>query len=343
MFKKIYDNGGKYVLYFLLFNIGFLLFGLALKFAIPFVISLLISIWLYPLSKFISHKTKIKKEIVNIFCIILSIAIIIGSFILIGTGMLKETSDILGELSNINIGFIPNKIEDLKGYIEMIPSEVLNQVSSQLESLTTVLIGYVAIIGNWALKIVSLIPTGTINLIIIILSTYYLMKDHEVLATKFENFKIGNNELPKNLLKKANSIIINYIQSYSILLSITFIECMIVFSIFDIKYKFTLSILCVILDILPIVGSALIYIPIVMILLVQGKIVSAIWIMVLYIAFVVIRNVLEPKLLSKSLQIHPVLILMSIYIGLAVYGLLGIIYCIFLIAYFKLLREMEVI
>ncbi|MDV4150527.1 AI-2E family transporter [Clostridium sp. AL.422] len=343
MLKKLYYNGGNYVLYFLLFNIAFLLFWLSLKFAIPFVISLLLSIWLHPLANFISNKTKIKKELVNLLCIILSIFIVIGGLALIGTGMLKETSDIVGQLSEVNIGFIPDKIEQLKVYIEMMPSDIVDNINAQLQGLATSLIGYVAVLGNWVLKVASLIPTGTINLIIVVLSTYYLMRDHEVLATKFENFMIGKNELPRNLLKRANSIIINYIQSYSILLSITFIECMIVFSVFDIKYKFTLSILCVFLDILPIVGSAIIYIPIVIIFLIQGEIVSAIWIMILYIAFMVIRNILEPKLLSKSLEIHPVLILMSIYIGLAVYGILGIIYCIFLIAYFKLLKEMEVV
>lgn len=343
MLKKIYDNGGNYVLYFLIFNLIFALFGLSMKYAMPFLISLLLTIWLQPLAKFIHKKTKIKRGLINIFCIIISLCFIIGIFSLIGLGMIKETSTIIGELSSINFDFIIGQLDSLKVYIESISPDVLGQIAQYIQSFAGEIISYITVAGNWIIKIAGLVPTGIINTIIIILSTYYLMRDYDKLSERFENFKIGKSELPKKLLKRTNSIIVNYIQSYSILLSITFIECFIVFNIFDIKYLFTLSIICVLLDILPIIGTTLVYVPIAFVFLVQGKIVSALWILALYCLFVLIRNVMEPKLLSKSLEIHPVLILMSIYIGVSVNGIMGVIYCIFLIAYFKLLKEVDVI
>lgn len=343
MLKKFYDYGGKYIVFFLIFNVIFFLFSLSLTYAMPFVVSLLLAVWLKPATTYLYKKTKIHKSIINVFCISVSLIFIIAVFALIGLGVFNEISTILSELSYFNMDFFSNTASEIKGYIDSISPAIINQLTTYIQGFTGYLTTIVTVLGNWAVKVATLVPSGVINLIIIILSTYYLLRDYDVIAQKFDNFKIANSNLPQKLLKRTNSIIINYIQSYSILLTITFIECMVVFSVFDIKYVFTLSILCVILDILPIVGSAVIYLPISAIFLIQGKFISAIWIISLYSLFVIIRNIMEPKLLSKSLEIHPVLILMSIYIGVSIAGIMGVIYCIFLIAYFKLLDELNVI
>lgn len=343
MLKKLYEYGGKYIVFFLIFNVIFFLFSLSLTYAMPFVVSLLLTAWLKPVTNYIYNKTKIHKSIINIFCILFSLISIIAVFALIGIGVFKETSTILSELSYFNIDFLSTKASEIKVYIDSISPEIINQIIAYIQGFAGYLTTAVTILGNWAVKVVALVPSGVINLIIIVLSTYYLLRDYDIISKKIDNFKIANSDLPQKLLKRTNSIIINYIQSYSILLAITFIECIVVFSIFDIKYVFTLSILCVILDILPIIGSAVIYLPIAAIFLIQGKFISAIWIIALYSLFVVIRNIMEPKLLSKSLEIHPVLILMSIYIGVSIAGIMGVIYFIFLIAYFKLLEEVNAI
>ena len=343
MLKKFYDYGGKYIVFFLIFNVIFFLFSLSLTYAMPFVVSLLLAVWLKPATTYLYKKTKIHKSIINVFCISVSLIFIIAVFALIGLGVFNEISTILSELSYFNMDFFSNTASEIKGYIDSISPAIINQLTTYIQGFTGYLTTIVTVLGNWAVKVATLVPSGVINLIIIILSTYYLLRDYDVIAQKFDNFKIANSNLPQKLLKRTNSIIINYIQSYSILLTITFIECMVVFSVFDIKYVFTLSILCVILDILPIVGSAVIYLPISAIFLIHGKFISPVSFSSHYSLFVTIGNIMEPKLLSKSLEIHPVLILMSIYIGVSIAGIMGVIYCIFLIAYFKLLDELNVI
>lgn len=340
MLKKIYENGGNYFIFFAIFNVIFLLFGLSLKYATPFVISLLLTVWLRPLSRFIQKKTKIKPVFIDIGCILFSLVLIIGVCFLVGFGMFKELSSILNELSSFDIG---DKINITKEHINKLSPDILNSVLEYVKVFAGNLTGHLNTVGNWILKIAGFVPSGIIGLIIVILSTYYMMRDYDIIAEKFDNLKIGNSEVPKKMLKRTNSIIINYIQSYGILLSITFIECMTVFYIFDVKYLFSLSIICVVLDILPIVGSAIVYIPVAIVFVMEGKIITALWILILYSVFVIVRNIMEPKLLSKSLEIHPLLILMSIYIGVSLYGIMGVIYFILLIAYFKLLKEMDVV
>ena len=97
------------------------------------------------------------------------------------------------------------------------------------------------------------------------------------------------------------------------------------------------------LDILPIVGTAIVFFPIAIYYIITKNYIYATILIVSYILMLIIRNIMEPKLLSKTMKIHPVLILFSLYTGLKLGGITGIIYIIFFIAFFQILCECEII
>lgn len=345
MFKKFYENGGKYILFFLLFNLIFLLVSFGIKYAFPFLISVLLTIWLYPISKWIHKNTKINKNIINVFVVLTSLTIIGVVLVLVSIGVFNETANTLAQFKDfqLNTEWLSGQIESIKVLLNKISPDVLNSFTSQLEGLIATAISYLGLIANWLVKIATAIPAGIVVILMIILSTFFLLRDYDLLSEKFDSIKIGDSDVVKNLLKRAYDIVVNYIQSYGILLSITFIECVIIFTLFGINNVFTLSLICVALDILPIVGTAIIFIPMVLVLMLQNNFIGGLVLLILYIFMEVVRSIMEPKLLSKSLDIHPVAILMSIYIGLKLSGIIGIIYCIFLIAYFKILHEEKIL
>lgn len=345
MFKKFYENGGKYILFFLLFNLIFLLVSFGIKYAFPFLISVLLTIWLYPISKWIYKNTKINKNIINVFVVLTSLTIIGVVLVLVSIGVFNETANTLAQFKDFQLDteWLSGQIESIKVLLNKISPDVLNSFTSQLEGLIATAISYLGLIANWLVKIATAIPAGIVVILMIILSTFFLLKDYDLLSEKFDSIKIGDSDVVKNLLKRAYDIVVNYIQSYGILLSITFIECVIIFTLFGINNVFTLSLICVALDILPIVGTAIIFIPMVLVLMLQNNFIGGLVLLILYIFMEVVRSIMEPKLLSKSLDIHPVAILMSIYIGLKLSGIIGIIYCIFLIAYFKILHEEKIL
>ncbi|MGU8836273.1 AI-2E family transporter (plasmid) [Clostridium perfringens] len=345
MFKKFYENGGKYILFFLLFNLIFLLVSFGIKYAFPFLISVLLTIWLYPISKWIHKNTKINKNIINVFVVLTSLTIIGVVLVLVSIGVFNETANTLAQFKDFQLDteWLSGQIESIKVLLNKISPDVLNSFTSQLEGLIATAISYLGLIANWLVKIATAIPAGIVVILMIILSTFFLLRDYDLLSEKFDSIKIGDSDVVKNLLKRAYDIVVNYIQSYGILLSITFIECVIIFTLFGINNVFTLSLICVALDILPIVGTAIIFIPMVLVLMLQNNFIGGLVLLILYIFMEVVRSIMEPKLLSKSLDIHPVAILMSIYIGLKLSGIIGIIYCIFLIAYFKILHEEKIL
>jgi len=111
-----------------------------------------------------------------------------------------------------------------------------------------------------------------------------------------------------------------------------------------VKYAVILSIIAAIFDILPILGIGGIYIPLALIyMFIQKDYFTSFGILIWYIVVTVVRQILEPKIVSSSLGIHPVAVLASIFIGLKVNGLSGMFFCIFLVVFYKVLKSVEVL
>jgi len=63
---------------------------------------------------------------------------------------------------------------------------------------------------------------------------------------------------------------------------------------------------------------------------------------ILYILAVIIRQVIEPKIVSSSLGIYPLAIIIAIFIGLKAYGFIGMIFTVFLVVFYTVLQKVGV-
>lgn len=80
-----------------------------------------------------------------------------------------------------------------------------------------------------------------------------------------------------------------------------------------------------ILDALPFVGTGIVLIPLSIQQFFLGNYVRGIFCLLLYVACIFIRELLEPRLIGKRVGVSPVAILLSIYAGIKLFGLWGIV------------------
>ena len=109
-----------------------------------------------------------------------------------------------------------------------------------------------------------------------------------------------------------------------ILVLITTLEIVIGFIVLKIPNAFTLGVICGMLDFLPYVGTIIVFIPIIIYNIVMKNFLCVFGLTCLYILVQVVREILEVKFLGDKLNIHPLVILLAIYIGVKVFGILGI-------------------
>lgn len=113
-------------------------------------------------------------------------------------------------------------------------------------------------------------------------------------------------------------------KAYLLLFALTFAELFLGFLFLRADYPFLLALLAASLDILPVLGVGTVLVPWAIFAFLTGSTVRGVWILVLYAVITVIRQIVEPRLLGKSIGLHPILMLMAFYVGLSLFGVAGI-------------------
>ena len=96
------------------------------------------------------------------------------------------------------------------------------------------------------------------------------------------------------------------------------------FSGFNIQYPLLMALAIGFVDALPILGSGSFMIPWAIIEAINGDINLGIAIIVLLIVMSIVRQILEPKLVSKNIGVHPIFTLIAMYTGFKLIGIIGL-------------------
>ena len=138
-------------------------------------------------------------------------------------------------------------------------------------------------------------------------------------------------------------MLLNYFLASLLIIFITFCITLIGFLFLKIKYALVLSVICGLFDILPILGVANIYFPLAIIYIINKNYFAGIGLIILYAIVFIVRQIAEPKIMSSSLGLHPVAVLIAIFIGIEAAGLAGMLFCMFLIVFYNILKKVKVL
>ena len=98
--------------------------------------------------------------------------------------------------------------------------------------------------------------------------------------------------------------------------------------ILGIDYPLILGLMAMIAEIVPVIGPIVISIPAVFLAYAESP-VLALKIAVFYFVFYQIdAHYLLPKIMGKSIQLHPVLLILSLLIGAKLFGILGLLFAV---------------
>ena len=89
-------------------------------------------------------------------------------------------------------------------------------------------------------------------------------------------------------------------------------------------YAVILALVAAIVDFLPVLGLSATMIPIAIYLFINGQIWAGIGALIIFFVVTMIRRFIEPPILGNALRLHPMATLFSMIVGVAIYGLGGI-------------------
>ncbi|MFZ7134074.1 MAG: sporulation integral membrane protein YtvI [Eubacteriales bacterium] len=319
----------KFLIIFLGIILGVFIFFKSLNYIAPFLIAFILSVIMEPVIKFLVTKLKFPRSIASIIGVILILVILILIISFIVAKIVSEARDLFiilpGIFSNVYNDVI-NLSESSNKLISGLPSEVISFLSEFLGNIVT----YAGEIVNTVVKQIFntafLLPSMLIFFLITTISTYFMLSDKQ----KFNIFI--KKQLPYSWYNKINYIktdifssIVKLIRAYIIIMTITFTELLLGFTLMNVKYALLLAAIIAVLDILPVLGTGGVVIPWAIYSLVTNNFKLGLSLLVLYVIILVVRQVIEPKIIGTQIGVHPLLTLTAMYVGLKLLGAVGLI------------------
>ncbi len=341
---KFLINSGYYAL---LIALGYISIRYVLPIILPFVIGLIVASIVRPLADFIAKKIKINKKITRLIFVALFYCII-GVIVLFGSVKLLTTiRDFVFQLPSMYksdiMPFLNKSFEGLSVSISEVEPTILpilednfKKITDSLgQTLSSVSMSIVKSISNFA----STLPAALIKLIITVIASFFFIIDYEKATGLILRFIPKNARglaiHTKNYLGKSVAI---FFRSYALIMLITFIELSIGFTILGLSKAVFIAMGIAIFDILPVLGTGGVLIPWIVIATLLGNYKMAVGILIIYLVVTSIRNVIEPKLVGSQLGLHPLVTLISMFVGanfLGIVGLFGVPFTVSLILYLR--------
>ncbi len=291
---------------------------------LPFAIAWLVAAITVSPSRKIADKTKLPERIIRL---VLSILIALTFFASVGLLVWKGATSIWNFLTDLDEG---NKLYDIiSGLLSsdapllggFLPDEFATKISSAVGEIIS---NCLTMLAEGITSLGLMLPQFFFFIVVTLISLVYFALDYDKITAFLKSFL--PQKLISGLQKVKNTsiyIIKKYIFSYSIILLITYFTLFVGFLILRIKHAAVLALFVALLDILPIIGVGTVLIPWSIFEFVSGNSFLGIGLLILFVSNTVIRQFSEPKIVGKSLDLHPIITLMMIYIGYALFGIVG--------------------
>lgn len=304
-------------------------------FFLPFVIAYIISKIIEKPVELLTKKLKMSRIMAVIASMLMVIAIIGGLSYWFVAALIKEVIALSSQTNNIfpalynNLSLLINRFTFFYQNLDLSPELIEGIQNSMLGIVNTLLTSISNLInaaGNLAVNVVVNLPNILIYIIITLLSTFFISSDTKLISDALER------HLPLKWLVKVQEVINDlfkalggYLKAQGILITITFTELLIGLSIFRIKYALVLAIVIAIIDALPILGTGTVLIPWGIILLITGNYTLGFCILGLYLFILIVRQLIEPKIVGTQIGVYPLLTLIAMYTGVQLVGVFGLI------------------
>lgn len=309
----------------------FVLPGLASFFS-PLIVAWVIAMMANPMVRFLEKRIKIMRKHGSAIVIILVIAVIIALLYIIISTLATQISSMVGTLPDIYENVLANLqqfTESLHEKYKIIPSNINtifdndkfkldDYIMAALDSLNSP----VSTVGSVAS---SLVDIFIISILTVMLSYFFIAGNDKIKAAIKEIMPESINASFSLIKNTVFTAIGGYLKACFQIMIVMFIILLLFFTLMKVDYAVPVALITAILDFLPFIGTGTVLMPWAVYSLITGEYIKAVMLVVSYLVTMLVRRLLEPKLVGDSIGMSPFLTLVSMFIGYRLMGMLGLI------------------
>ncbi|MBR6360013.1 MAG: sporulation integral membrane protein YtvI [Lachnospiraceae bacterium] len=305
----------------------------ALRFFMPFVVAIIISMIANPFVKFLKKRLKFARKVSSAIVIVLVVVAVAAALYGIGYFLVYETFKLYDNRVEI-LQTIENALSDagerLTGFYNILPAKMQAFVSGTIEDLSE---GATKFIDNIKLPSVSGVGGAVggfaevlLGIIVCIIAAYFFTAQRDEIIGKIKKMTppvtLEYYDLVIDNFKKA---IGGYFKAQFIIMVLVFIIMFIGFEILDVPFSALVALLVAFLDFLPVFGMGAVLWPWIAVDLFAGNFMHALWLGIIYGVCQVVRQLLQPKLVGDAVELNPLATLFFMFVGYRVSGVPGMI------------------
>ena len=311
-----------------LVKVAIYLFGLLSPFIFGYIIARLIN----PIATKLQKWLRIPRGISAILVIIFTVGILGGLLTLLGIQLFEEIKKLYinWEMTYDSIRSNWNGLSSSWGELyRNMPDFVRNVLNNAITGIYNETMAVTAdfSVMNTAQVVAKSLPAGIIWAIMFILALFFMVsKDLRLTPAVRKLMGDGSANKLEEIKIQCKMYLGGYVKAQMILMVIVFFVILIILSLFRAPFALLVAALTAILDALPFFGSGIVLWPLAVIYLIDGKILLAVGYVITYFAIMLLRRVLEPKLVSDRMGFdNPIIMLVVMYMGYKIWGVIGLI------------------
>jgi len=283
---------------------------------VPFVLALFITLGLRAAAEFLEHRVRVPHRAA------LSVALLLGFVFLIGIGAVVSLSvDELSDKSDLYNAHLRQLIDRAATHLPAAwrrgQEEALSQIS-------------VSTVGGFLARTANAVAGALSNSFVVLIFVLFLMLGG------------GEGRRAQGLWGEAEQRIKRYIATKAVISLATGFMIGLVLSLLDVPLALVFGLFAFLLNFIPSIGSIVSTLLPLPVLMVSPEISAATATLAIGIPAAIqlaIGNLVEPKIMGESLDLHPVTILLSLILWGTLWGILGMILSIPITVVLKILCE----
>jgi predicted PurR-regulated permease PerM len=295
------------------------------------VMGMILAFLFIPVYNFFFKYIKRKNITALLICIILIIAIVIPLWYL--TPMAIDQS-INFYIDSQSIDFVTPLKTIFPSFFES--AEFSNEIGTAIHSFVTKTTNSLM---NYLSDVILNFPTLFLQLLVVLFSFFFVLRDKDELIEYIQSLIPFSKDVEKRLFKSSKELTISILYGQIVLGIIQGIIAGIGFFIFGVSNPLLLTALAMVAGVLPIIGTAIVWVPVVIYLLVAGNTMNALGVVLCGLISTIIESLFKPIFISRRAKMNSSLILFGMVGGMFLFGLLGIILGPLILAYLFIIIE----
>ena len=304
----------------------------------PFVAGWIISMMAHPVIEYLEKKVKLPKKFgsaILIAAVITGIIVVlyfaVRGIALQVIGFIQDAPDIRHEIMRQGMIF-QKKIEQ---FLSILPPSFGKQFDQWSGSIGDLFKKAASSAGDYGVAhagdVAKGVTSGLLGLVVMLFAAYMFSLEREKLIAWYEKCIPGFVKHKINVfMKNSVGVLVSYCLAQLKIMIVIIAILWIGFFIAGIGHSFIYSVLVGIVDIFPILGTGTVIIPWAIFKLITGDIKTAVILLIIYAICLVLKQVLQPKMMGDSMGISALTTIFLIYVGLKFGGLGGMLLALIL-------------